>query len=770
VTGQTISHYRILEKLGEGGMGVVYKAEDLTLQRTVALKFLTPYALGDPDAEERFLREARATAGLDHPNVCTIFEIGKTDGHTFLAMGFVDGQTVKAKVEQRPLPVTEVLQIALQAAEGLRAAHGKGIVHRDIKSANLMVTSEGIVKVMDFGLAQLSGQSGLTKSRSTLGTASYMSPEQAEHRGVDRRSDIWSLGVVIYEMLTGTLPFKGEHEAAVLYGIVHSSPEPVTSLRAGLPPSIEHVLRKALAKDPDDRYQHVEELIVDLQSIQQGSAIKETAWLPSRRNLLIGSGVAAAAVAGIAFNIRPRTASSRMWSMVVLPLVNLSGDPEQEYFADGITDALTTDLSKISSLRMISRQTAMNYKGSKKALREIASELKVTAAVGGSVAREAGKVRVNAHLTDAATDQNLWADSYERDLTSIIGLQGEVTRAIAKQVRVALSPDEEARLSQSRKVNPETYEAYLKGLFWLNKGTPEAFDKAVTFFQEAVDKDPADPLAYAGLATGYVTAGHLSDSPEHRVPRARAAAERALQLDDSSADAHLALGVLEAYRDWKWVDGSRRMDRALAINPNFALAHFQKGWIHIHYGRVEEAIASGEKALQLDPLSGIFHWAEDFYRIAGRHEEAIRKTKAALESNPKLSNSHIVLASTYAQMGRHDEAISEFRRAVEKAPHLRGYLAMAYIRAGRRDEAKPILAEYERMKLSGWTAFWRGTIHGALGNNDEAFQMLNYEPHHDWLGAVAAPDPLFVSDFKLLHGDPRFAALIKRMGLPGPKI
>jgi serine/threonine-protein kinase len=758
--GQTISHYRITEKLGEGGMGVVYRAEDLSLHRAVALKFLSPHALDDAESKERFLREARAAAILDHPNVCTVYEIDEQDGQAFLAMAFIEGQTLKEKIAQRPLKLDEALDIAIQAGEGLRAAHQKGIVHRDIKSANLMVTREGNVKITDFGLAQLAGQSGLTKSRTTLGTVAYMSPEQAQRQPVDRRTDVWSLAVVIYEMVTGRVPFEGEHEAAVLYSIIHSAPEPITAVRVGVPAALDRVVGKAMAKDPGQRYQHVADLLVDLRALQKGLPVSAPALL-RRRNLLVGAAAAGAAAVGIAIGLRTGGSSAAISSIAVLPLENLSGDPEQEYFADGMTDALTTDLSKIASLRMISRQTAMQYKGSKKPLKEIARELRVDAIVGGSVAREAGRVRVTAQLIDAATDRNLWAESYEREIASILALQGEVARAIAGQVRVTLRPEEETRLAHGRQVNPETYEAYLKGLFWLNKGTPEAFDKAVAFFQEAVDKDPADPLAYAGLALGYVTAGHLSDSPDYRVPPARAAAQRALQLDDTQADAHLALAVIEGYRDFQWGAAEKGMKRALELNPNLSFGHFQMAWLHWLYGRHNDAIASGKRAQELDPLSIPYHWVTDFYRMAGRHEEAIAECRRALDLNPMNFISRFVLGSTYSDQGRHEEALAEIRKAVEIAPNLRGYLAVVYARAGRTQEALKVLAELEAKKLTGFTAWERASINAVLGNKDEAFRMLNFQPHHDWLSSVG-----FMDEFKSLRGDPRFHALLKRMNLP----
>ncbi|MBM3757401.1 MAG: hypothetical protein FJW38_25880 [Acidobacteria bacterium] len=441
MTGQTISHYRIDDKVGEGGMGVVYRAWDLKLERALALKFLGEQLAGDSEASERFLREARAAASLDHPNVNTVYEIGEADGKLFIAMAFVEGVTVKSKLATRPLPLDEALDIAIQAGEGIAAAHAKGIVHRDIKSANLMVTVGGGVKVMDFGLAQMAGQQGITKSRTTLGTVMYMSPEQARNDAAGRTSDIWSLGVVIYEMIAARLPFAGGHDAAVMYSIIHDTPEPLTALRAGVPAALDRVLAKAMAKDPGERYQHVEDLLVDLRALRAGMPVNAPNTT-LRRNLLYGAVAASAAAIGGSIVMRSGGSGSRIMSLVVLPLDNLSGDPEQEYFADGMTDALTTDLSKIGSLRMISRQTAMRYKGSKKPLKEIVRELNVDAVVGGSVAREAGWVRVTAHLIDGSTDRNLWADSYEREITGVLSLQGEVAKSIAGKVKVTLRPEE----------------------------------------------------------------------------------------------------------------------------------------------------------------------------------------------------------------------------------------------------------------------------------------------------------------------------------------
>lgn len=741
-------------------MGVVYSAEDVTLQRTVALKFLSPHALEDAEAKERFLREARAAAGIDHPNVCTVYEIGEQDGQAFLAMAFIEGQTVKEKLARRPLKLDEALDIGAQCAEGLRAAHHKGIVHRDIKSANLMVTADGSVKVMDFGLAQLAGQSGLTKSRTTLGTASYMSPEQAQSQPVDCRGDIWSLGVVVYEMLTGRLPFEGEHEAAVLYAIIHSSPEPITSLRVGIPAGLDRVVAKAMAKDPGKRYQHVSDLLVDLRALRKGLPVTAPALSSRRRIVLAAAGGLGAVALATAIGLN-RGRSRPIGSLAVLPLENLTGDTEQEYFVDGMTDALITDLSKVRALKVISRKTAMLYKGSKKSLKDIARELNVEAVVGGSVAREAGRVRVTAQLTDASTEANLWADSYERELTSVLALQAEVARTVAGKIQVKLRPEEEALLASSRKVNPATYEAYLRGMFWLNRGTYADVKKGLALLEQAVQNDPGDPLGYAAMALGFLTVGHLGDPIDISKQRARSAAEKAMALDNNVAEAHLALGILQGYTDWKWDRALQSFDRAVEINPNLVFAHFHKAWLHLHFGRYGAAFEEAKLTQALEPLAPDYMWICDVYRLMGREQEALVESRKAIELHPKHPIGHIVLAQVYSNQGKHDQAISEFKTAAAVGPTFKWYLACGYLRAGRPEETKSMLAELKRMEVTPWTAFWRATLNAGLGNKDEAFRWIDFEPHHDWIASIG-----FLEEFRTLRADPRFAAKLKQMNVP----
>jgi adenylate cyclase len=444
----------------------------------------------------------------------------------------------------------------------------------------------------------------------------------------------------------------------------------------------------------------------------------------------------------------------------VLPLENLSGDPEQEYLADGMTDALTTDLSKVGSLKLISRQTAMKYKGLTKGLKQIARELNVDAVVGGSVIRAAGVVRVTAHLIDAATDENLWAERYERELTSILALQGEVALPIAGKVKVTLRPEDNAKLKPARQVNPETYEAYLRGMFWLNKGSPEGVEKGLAYFHEAVEKDPADPLAHTGLALGYERTLHGPNPPEGALSGARAAAETALRLDDTLAEVHTALGIMQGYRDWQWEKALRSFERALEINPNAAFAYFFRAYIHCFFGRVEEAIASIKRAQELDPLTPEYAFGADFSRMLGRYEEAIAVGQKAIDLNPKAPFGHVALAWTYSDQGKHQESLAAHKKAADAAPGYKWYAAVGYSKAGRPEEVKKLLDELKQEKVDAWTAYWLVALNAMAGTKMRRSAGCPTNPTTTgFLCRVG-------DEFKNLRGHPRFTGALKRMNLP----
>ena len=769
--GRTISHYKVLSELGRGGMGVVYKAEDTKLRRTVALKFPPVDKLASEEEKARFVREAQAAAALNHPNICTVYEIDEADGHTFIAMEFVEGLSVKEKSRARPLP----LDITVQAAQGLQAAHEKDVVHRDVKSANLMVTAQGRVKVMDFGLAQVGDRSQLTKTGTTLGTASYMSPEQALAQPTDRRTDIWSLGVVLYEMLTGRLPFEAEVEAAVAYAVVNTEPEFPTALRSGLPVEIDHVIDKALAKDRDERYQHVDEMLVDLRAVMKGQpeAVRAKAPLRVHRRhaLLASAGLAVAALAvvlGMNFNslreqLSRGSGRAPIASIVVLPIENFTGDPEQEYFADGMTIGLFTALAKIRTLRVISPRSAMRYKGTNKSLREIAEELHVDAVIQGAAQRFGERARIMAELIDPETDQLLWAESFERDFPEVLLLQSDVARAVTREIKGELSPQEEILFSGARRVNAETHEAYLKGMFLLQKGSPEDMEIGMALLQEAVDKDPTDSLAHAGLALGYTTLLHGPAFPADAVQRAKAATLNALELDDTLAMPHASLGFLQGYWDWDWEASERSFQRSLELNPSLAIAHYYYSWVHYLFGRMDEALASHKRAQELSPLHGLHTaWLGYLYYSQGRYEEATAEARKSLEVDTSFYAAYFVLSEVYAAKGLHEEAIAIARQAVAINPRNRFILGRAYALAGRRSDARKIVTELEEdEKNAPWRAWSLALVHTALGEKDDAFRHLNYERPQAFVPWVRV-----MVEWEPLRDDPRFQDLLRRMNLP----
>jgi serine/threonine protein kinase len=520
--GKTISHYKILEKLGEGGMGVVYRAMDTRLKRTVALKFLPPELTRDANAKERFIHEAQAASAPDHPNICTIHEIDETnEGQIFIAMACYEGESLQAMIRRGPLGLDEAVRIASQAARGLAKAHERGIIHRDVKPGNILVTEDGLAKIVDFGLAKLATQSRLTRLGTTVGTVMYMSPEQASGKEADERSDIWSLGVVLHEMATGSPPFSGEHEQAIIYSILNQAPEQVGRLLPEAPKDLERILGKALAKEPAERYQRMSDLAADLELLRESlpSRTKSRtvpAGRASRPRLWIGiAGVivlaALALFIGRPYFFKPR--EKPITSVAVLPFQNMSADPEQEYFSDGMTEAIIKELSQIKALRVISRTSVMRYKKTDKSLPEIARELGVDAVVEGSVLRADNEVRITAQLIAADPEKHLWAEDFTRSLENILALQSEVAQAIAREIKVAVTPQEKERLTASRPVDPEAHEAYLKGKYFLGKSGLPNWHKSIEFFQQAIDRDSTYALAYAGIAEAYDALGSAGAQP-----------------------------------------------------------------------------------------------------------------------------------------------------------------------------------------------------------------------------------------------------------------
>jgi len=793
--GQRLGHFRLLEKIGAGGMGVVYRAHDEQLDRDVAIKVLPASSFRDPAARARLLREARTASKLNHPHICTIHEVGEAEGQAYIAMELVEGQSLSARLAGGALPLEQVLGYGLQLADALAHAHERGIIHRDLKSANVIITGPasgrpGRAKVLDFGLAKrLSGEELaaattqppglLTGPGTVVGTVAYMAPEQLRGQPADARSDVWALGVVLYEMAAGVRPFQGQTDFELSSAILSQPPPPLPPGPTGpLPAELGAVIARCLEKDPAQRYQRSDEVRAALEAVQSGAALpawptwkyalSRRRWLASAAALVaVLAVVAALDVGGLRTRLLGGAATPQFRSLAVLPVANLSGDPQQEYFTDGMTDALITDLSKIGALKVISRTSVMQYKGVKKPLPEIARDLKVDTVLEASVVREASRVRVTAQLIEAATDRHLWAESYEREFSSILALQREVARAVARATRVTLRSQEGTRLSGGRKVNPATYEAYLRGMYHLNKSTPEDLKKGLAYLREAVEKDPADPLAYAGLAVGYIEIAHGVDPIEDALQRAKAAAQTALKLDDTLAESLLVTGIVEGYYDWKWEDAFRDLRGALDVNPSLAMGHYQLAWFHALFGRMKEAIEEHKRAKELDPFNpNMTAWLGELYRWERRYDEAAAEARKALEMDPGFPASHFILGFVYKDQGRYDQAIAAIQKAAEADPDWRWALGPIYALAGRSDEARKLLAELNRQKVIPWTAFWRATIYGALGENDEAFRWINYPRHHAWLPWIRV---LPGWGFERLRTDPRFPDQLRRMNLPPVK-
>ncbi len=784
--GKTISHYKILEHLGAGGMGVIYKAQDLRLGRLVALKFLPPEWSRDEAAKRRFIQEAQAASSLDHPNVINIHEIDETeDGQLFIAMAYYDGETLLEKLVGGPLAVEQALAIAVQTAEGLTQAHAQGIFHRDIKPANLMITREGVVKILDFGLAKFAGQLRMTKVGVTLGTVAYMSPEQARGEPTRGATDIWSLGAVLYEMLSGELPFKGGNEQAIIYSILHQEVTPLRQVASGVPPALDRVVLKALAREPGERYPRMADLLEGLKRARAELEFGATLSRPSvvgkldlRRAYRYGLGALALLLAllGGAYLWRaketkdstpPAGARRARAAIAVLPLKDLSGKTEEDYLADGMTEALITDLSKISALRVISRGSVMRFKLGDTPVSEIARELNVGAVVEGSVLPVGRRIRVTAQLVDPETRQNLWADSYERTLSDILVLQGELAQTIAREIKVRLTSEEAARLGVTRRVDPEAHEAYLRGRFFTNQRTEASLGKAIAQYRRSIEIEPTAE-AYAGLADAYSLLGFYSNAPPgDTYPQAELAARKALSMDETLAEAHASLALVQNdyHRDWTGAEQSYR--RAIELNPSYATAHHWYGTLLSALGRHQEALAALERAREHDPLSLIINANRGWMLYHAReYQPAIEQYRKTLELGPDFPVAHYYLGVAYEQTGRLAEAIAALKKAVELsggAPYAVAGLAHAYALSGRRREAEEVVARLQDEATRHYVpSIWLAWALSGLRERDPVFAYLEraFDERHSDI-AFLQVEPVWDS----LRWDPRFVALLRRLNL-----
>jgi serine/threonine-protein kinase len=775
MVGKVVSHYKILEKLGEGGMGVVYKAEDLKLKRTVALKFLPPELTRDPEAKERFIHEAQAASALDHPNICDIHDIGETeDRQLFIVMTCYEGETLKKKIERGPLKIDEAVEISNQLAHGLAKAHEHGIIHRDIKPANILITSDGVAKIVDFGLAKLSGRTLLTKAGSTLGTAAYMSPEQAHGESVDQRTDIWSMGVVLYEMLTGRNPFAGEYEEAVTYRILNEDPEFVTKLRPDVPARLDHIIERAIAKDPARRYQNVAEICTDLQAVsaeraegRRGKAILGRLGRRQRKIALRVLPVAIVLVAVLGYFLTRGVPRSGPVSIVLLPLENITKEEGQEWFADGMTDALITNLARISGLRVTQRSSAMRYRGANKSASEIASELGVSYVLEGSVVRLANQVKITIRLIDALTNKYLWGEEYSRDFTGLLALQGEVAKTIASQIQVKLTQEEQNLLTQEKAVNPKAYEAYLKGNFFLYKLTREAIGTALQYYELAAGIDPTYAPAYVGITMVWGARAQMGYVPMSVAARESEWAEaKALALDSSLAEVHYMVGARRAWLEWNWDGAMQSFRKSVELKPNLAEARAYFSHLLFTLKHPDEAMEHIGEALKLDPFNPLIQslYAMDLM-YARRYDEVIQLLRKTLEASPVEPVALSTLRSAYHQKKMYDEALEVWRLSYEAKGDREAIQALNRGRAeGGYSRALQSLAEMliERSKTSYVTPWQVATLYTRAGMKEEALDWFDkaYDAHDPNMPYLSV-DPIFDD----LRDHPRFQAILKKMGL-----
>ena len=752
--GLTLSHYQVLERLGGGGMGVVYKALDTTLDRHVALKFLPPELTRDAEARRRFMQEAKAASALDHPNVCAIHEIASTpDDQLFIAMAYYAGETLKQRIARGPLPIVEAIDIVRQVGEGLADAHATGIVHRDIKPANIIVTASGLVKILDFGIAKLTGATGLTETGITLGTVSYMSPEQVNGEEAGPQSDVWALGAVFYEMLAGRPPFPGDRPAVVMHGITDRAPAPMREWCPAASPEVVAVVTRALEKSRVRRYATAREFLAAIPAGGAPAAIDPEAPTADATRLNDA-------------RVGPGTAASEVPSIAVLPFADMSQGKDQDYFCEGLAEELIDALARIEGLRVVARMSAFQFQGKGHDLRVVGEKLKVTTVLEGSVRKAGNRLRINAQLINVADGYHLWSERYDREMDDIFAVQDEIARAVVTELKVKLLGASSQPMVTRPTESLEAYSCYMQGRH--HRFSRANMLRASQCYEEAVQHDAGFAAAWAGAADAAVGAGHnMLWPPADASAKARVAVERALMLDDGMSEAHAALARIRFWFDWQWDAAEREFKRALELNPADVPARSSYAVFLAYMCRTDEALAQVAQARELDPLSAhASAMAGIALQIGHRHEEAIAAFGQAFDLQPDNTYALWHVSLSHHACGRPDEALKLLGRVSEGkiglGPH-RSFIGLALALAGQVDQARRVLAELRDQSQAEYVSPWvLALIHFGLGELDEGVQEAE-RAYDERSPTIVYLQTLF---WDPVRDDPRIQALRRRVGLP----